>query len=264
MPALPLPGTRAILDRVAEAPRTLWCIDFDGTLAPIARRPDLVALDRPGREALRVLSRRKDCRVAVVSGRPLDYVVKQVGLENVYCAGNHGLEIAGQGLAFRHRGAVKARPALEEARGIWERLAALYGGSLVEDKGMSVTFHYRQVRPDRQEEARSAALSRIRGGELSRQLRCTEGKKVVEARPPVDWGKGDALDRLLRHWRCRPGRDLVVALGDDETDRDMFRRVGKDGVAVFVGRRSPPPEATARLTGPAAVRNLLRRAAERP
>lgn len=260
-----LPGTGAIISRVAEARRVLWCIDFDGTLAPIARRPDLVALDRQGREVLRSLARRRDHRVAVVSGRPLGWVRRQVGIRAVYCAGNHGLEIAGPGLDFRHRAAAAARPSLVEVRSAWRRVAGSYGGALVEDKGMTVTFHYRQVRPARQEEARAAALAAARDAVPLRKLRLTEGKKVVEARPPVEWGKGDALACLLRHWRFLPGGDLVVAIGDDETDRDMFRPVRRDnGLAVFVGLRPPPPEATARLSGPAAVRNLLRRAGGLP
>ena len=87
---------------------------------------------------------------------------------------------------------------------------------------------------------------------------------VVEVRPPVEWGKGEALRYLLGLWGYCRDTDLAVVIGDDETDRDMFAPVRSRGLAVFVGRGQAPPEANGRLRGPAAVRDLLLRAAQLP
>jgi trehalose-phosphatase len=252
---------RAVNRRIAGAKRRLFFIDFDGTLVPIVRRPELVVFSDRSREALRALNCRPDTEVAIVSGRPLSFIRRVLRLRGMICAGNHGLEIAGPGVDFRHPEAVAARPALLKIKRAWQGLSGAFPGAIVEDKGMSVTFHYRQVRPSLQEDARQAAAAEAlpAGG-----LRLTAGKKIVEARPAVRWGKGDALRFLFDRWGCRAGEDLPVVLGDDETDRDMFAVVGGEGLAVYVGRGSAPPEANARVGGPSTVTSLLEKAAHLP
>ena len=252
---------RDMLNRIAEAERVFWFIDFDGTLVPIVRRPELVELETGRRAALSLLASREATRVTVISGRPLADVRRLIDLPTVACAGNHGLEIAGAGIRFRHPGGVAARDSLKGVKRGWIEAAGRYRGSLVEDKGMSITFHYRQVAAVLQEKARLAAREEAEKFAASGKIRITAGKKVVEVRPPVAWGKGDALRHLLRHWRHRREKDLVVALGDDETDRDMFGPAREEGLAIFVGRGEPPTEATARLPGPAAVARFIEKAA---
>jgi trehalose-phosphatase len=252
---------RDMLGRIGAAERVFWFIDFDGTLVPIVRRPELVDLEAGRRAALSLLAAREATRVTVISGRPLADVRRLIDLPTVTCAGNHGLEIAGAGISFRHPGGASARASLEEVKRGWVEEAARYRGSLVEDKGMSITFHYRQVGASLQEEARRAAEAEAEKFAAAGKIRITSGKKVVEVRPPVAWGKGDALRHLLRHWRYGRERDLVVALGDDETDRDMFGPAGEEGLAIFVGRGEAPPEATARLPGSAAVARFIEKAA---
>jgi trehalose-phosphatase len=250
-----------MLGRIAAAERVFWFIDFDGTLVPIVRRPELVDFDAGRRAALSLLASRQAMRVTVISGRPLADLRRLINLPRVTCAGNHGLEIAGAGIRFSHPEGVSARASLKGVLGAWREAAERYRGSLVEDKGMSITFHYRQVGIARQEEACRAARVEAEKFAAAGKIRITAGKKVVEARPPVAWGKGDALLHLLQHWRYRRGKDLVVALGDDETDRDMFGPARDEGLAIFVGRRKAPPEATARIPGSAAVARFIEKAA---
>lgn len=254
---------RAVNGRIAGAKRRLFFIDFDGTLVPIVRRPELVVFSDRSREALRVLNGRRDTEIAIVSGRPLSFIRRTVRLRGMICAGNHGLEIAGPGVDFRHPEAVAARPALLKMKRAWKGLSGAFPGAIVEDKRMSVTFHYRQVRPSLQEDARQAAAAAAEmlpaGG-----LRLTAGKKIVEARPAVRWGKGDALRFLFDRWGYRAEEDLPVVLGDDETDRDMFAVVGGEGLAVHVGHGSAPPEANARVGSPSSVTSLLEKAANLP
>ena len=146
----------------------------------------------------------------------------------------------------------------------WAALLPRFRGALVEDKGLSVTFHYRRVQLSLTERARKEALAVARRAENEEGLRITGGKMVVEVRPSVEWGKGEALRYLLGRWGYCRDSDLAVVIGDDETDRDMFAPVRARGLSVFVGRGEAPPEANGRLRGPSAVRELLRRAAQLP
>lgn len=250
-----------MLERIGSAERVFWFIDFDGTLVPIVRRPELVDFNNRKRAALSHLSGCRKMKVTVISGRPLEDVSRRINMPTVTCAGNHGLEIAGAGIRFRHPGGVSARASLEGVMEAWSEASARYRGSLVEDKGMSATFHYRQVASSLQEKACRAAREEAEKFAVAGRIRITYGKKVVEIRPPVAWGKGDALRHLLRHWRHGRRGDLVVALGDDETDRDMFGPAREEGLAIFVGRGAAPPEATARLPDAAAVTRFIEKAA---
>ena len=119
----PQPSSREMLLRVASAPRVFWFIDFDGTLVPIVRRPELVSFDDARRDVLSRLAGRRSMKVAVISGRPLSFLAPKIGLSRVTCAGNHGLEISGPGLRFLHPAARSSRPAVERVKRAWEETA---------------------------------------------------------------------------------------------------------------------------------------------
>src|SRR5947199_7217235 len=70
-------------------------LDYDGTLSPIAPRPELATLPEATREVLARLARRMP--VAVLSGRALPDVTALVGLPQLVYAGSHGFDIAGPG-----------------------------------------------------------------------------------------------------------------------------------------------------------------------
>lgn len=220
----------------------LVALDFDGTLSPIIARPEeaslLVAVEGP----LRRLAARPDTVVAIVSGRGLADVRGRVGLERLYYAGNHGFEIEGPGVDRVHAAAAEARPALEACIEALE--AALDGepGVEVEDKRWTLSIHYRRAERDGAEErVRGAIDAHCRRPEL----RVTEGKKIFEVRPNVDWHKGRATEFLLETVGAggEPGGELpAIFIGDDRTDEDAFAVVRDLGGGIVVG--DPPPAGT--------------------
>ncbi|HKJ93919.1 MAG TPA: trehalose-phosphatase [Longimicrobiales bacterium] len=240
-------------ERRRLAGRMLVAVDFDGTLSPIVERPEDAAIVPAARAALSDLAARGDTVVAVVSGRSLADVRARVGLAGVFYAGNHGLEIEGPGLERVHPAAASARPHLAAAgRRLASELAA-WPGVQVEDKGLTLSVHYR--RADAGVGERVVAAARRVCDAAS--LRLTEGKKVVELRPAVDWDKGRATVFLLEV--VAPGGAPVLFIGDDRTDEDAFRALGQGGAGVLVSA-APPPDtaATAFVRSPAEVAALLR------
>lgn len=233
-------------------PRLLAAFDFDGTLAPLAARPELARLPAATRRALRALAARADVAVAVVSGRGLDDLRAKVGLERAAYAGNHGLELAAGAWTWTHPGLRAKRRALAGARSAAVALCRLAPGAWVEDKGASFSVHVRAVRAARGE----AALVRGLSGSVRRAagLDLRRGKRVYEVRPRLDWDKGRALESLRR--RLAPGAPCLYA-GDDATDEDAFRRLRRGDLGVKVG--AGETAAAARVAGPAAVRRLIER-----
>lgn len=222
-----------ILERLKGKPPAALFLDFDGTLAAIRPRPGQVRLSLARRSALRRLSR--TMFVAVVSGRSLADLRRRLGVPGVACAGSHGLEIRFRGRRWRHPGCretARLLPGL--ARDVRARLGAV-PGLLVERKPCSVAFHFRLAPPALRRRIRRAV--RVSVDELGGALALAPGKMVLEARPAFSWNKGDAVREILALAGLR-GRYPLVYIGDDRTDEDAFRALGRDDVAVHVGRRS--------------------------
>ncbi|MBI4279650.1 MAG: bifunctional alpha,alpha-trehalose-phosphate synthase (UDP-forming)/trehalose-phosphatase [Armatimonadetes bacterium] len=233
-------------------------LDFDGTLAPIADRPEDAQIPPATRATLARLARHPRCTVAVISGRTLEDVQRRVNLDGVVYAGNHGLECTWDGGLMVVEGALRLRDDLAEcSRSLLERLRNVEG-VIVEDKGLSLSVHYRLARPsdvDQVEHAVLETLNQIPAG----RLKTVKGHKVLEIRPDLDRGKGSAALWLLAQVagpRWRQERAVLYA-GDDTTDEDAFAALAGSGVTVRVG---PAPQQTAAgysLQGPEELARLL-------
>lgn len=203
-------------------------LDYDGTLAPLAPRPELAHLPEETRELVRRLAQRHP--VAVLSGRDRQNVAEHVGIDGISYAGSHGFDIEGPG--FHH----------EAGKGLHERIAnaavelaqslADVHGILVEPKRFAISIHHRLVGDEdipRIEEAVDLAAARHPG------LRKGAGKMLFELRPALDWDKGKALLWLLGALKLDPAKTLPIFLGDDITDEDAFREVEDHGIGILVG-----------------------------
>jgi trehalose 6-phosphate phosphatase len=230
------------LSRLAEDPaQAAILLDVDGTLAPIVARPELAAVPEETRAELRRLVGRYGL-VGFVSGRTGEAARALVGVDGAVYAGVHGLELA--------PGADAWRPALQPfARSEWPWL---------EDKGLTVAFHWRQA-PD--EAAARAELEEVAERAGAAGLEAHWGRKVLELRPPLDADKGIAVRSMLEE----RGLQRALYAGDDSTDLDAFR--GLDGleaavrVAVVSGEAPPGLVEAADLVvgSPAELLELLKR-----
>lgn len=231
-------------------------LDFDGTLAPIVSRPEDAVLLPAAAAALDRLASRPDTDVAVVSGRGLADVRARVALDGIWYAGNHGLEIAGPGLERLHPEAAAVEPELRAcARSLASALKGL-AGVQVEDKGLTLSVHYRRAqREDAGERVRAAVARACEGG----AFHVTEGKKVVEIRPAVAWDKGRATAYLLEVVEgARSASVPALFVGDDRTDEDAFRVLEGRGAGVLVAEAPPAGTAAAAyLRDPSEVASLL-------
>jgi len=209
------------LARLREAPeRAALLLDVDGTLAPIVTRPQDAAVPAETRAELERLAGRY-ALVACVSGRTAADARRVVGLDGLLYVGSHGLE-------------------LEPEAAAWAQALRDFAATVpwpVEDKGLTVSFHYRGA-PD--EAAAHAELVVVAERARAAGLRARFGRKVLELLPPIDANKGTAIRRVLA------GRGLRRALyaGDDTTDLDAFRALDdlELGLRVAVASAEGPPE----------------------
>ena len=213
----------AALRAAAAAPRLLVGCDVDGTIAPIAARPEDALVDPSALSALRDLASQHGTTVALVSGRRLrDLRAMTRPDDSFVLVGSHGAE---------HDSHVALSPAaaqlLEQLLRDLRAVADGVPGVLLEEKAAGVAVHVRLA--ERSDAAR--VLAEVEAGASRRRgVRTTHGKEVVEL-SVVDVDKGRALDRL----RAESGADAVVYVGDDVTDEAAFARLAPPDVGLKVG-----------------------------
>ncbi len=251
-PLLP-EGLNEIRERVVEATKLALFLDFDGTLTRIVDDPAEAYLDAPTREVLEALAEGDEILVTIISGRSAPDLRMRVGLDKVVYAGNHGLEISGPGLEFTEPRAAASRESLGRLSAALVRKLEGMAGVSVENKGLSVSIHYRLASPETVRDA-----LRVVSEQVARDfsaLRLTSGKRVLNILPDTEWNKGSAVRWITQ--RAPGGPRLPLYLGDDRTDEDAFRHL-RDGITIHVG--DPPGETSAQyyVAGPAKVAAFLR------
>ncbi|MDD5348202.1 MAG: trehalose-phosphatase [Candidatus Omnitrophica bacterium] len=245
--------------RIAAKPLMLF-FDFDGTLSAFASRPQKAVLARETSNMLSALSKNGSCRIAIVSGRALADVKKKTGLAGLCYVGNHGLEIEGPELRHTINVGKDYRKRLKQIAPRLEAITSGFPGSFVEDKGLSLSVHYRGVDPRRARDLRTRLLALLLPYCVKNRVKIANGKMVLEVRPPKAWDKGKAVQWLIARWKALPGFRGAVPFyaGDDATDEDAFCALGNKGITVAVGKHYHSA-AQYYLNTQAEVNELLRR-----
>jgi trehalose 6-phosphate phosphatase len=245
---MPLPENQCQLTRMFKASSrcsVVWALDFDGTLVDLAPHPDAIRVPPDLVATLNVLHQPPASCALVISGRTTADLARHL-------TGFRGVLLGGHG-ADR----LTVRPPAEWRAAV-DAWARRFPGVWLEDKGATWCVHWRSV----SESLRPALIATVdawmaqeadRGRTAG--YRARYGHMALDIVPAAA-NKGTALTGWLEAQFGRAWRDrvVVVAMGDDATDEDMFR-VASDspwGLAVQVGRRDPTA-ARFRLDSPAAA-----------
>jgi trehalose 6-phosphate phosphatase len=221
MKHLSSPEGQEALRGLAHA-RALLAFDFDGTLAPIVSRPDQARAGIGVRQRLAQLA--EQVPVAVISGRSLADLRPRIPVEVRHCIGNHGNEGSDEALDTEAMRAVCISWIAQLNAHIAD--PSFGAGIVVEDKGLTLSVHYRLARD------RTNAARRLE--ELVPQLkpapRVIGGKLVLNLLPPGARTKFEALEALAQ----QEAADRVLFVGDDETDELVFAQAPAHWITVRV------------------------------
>ncbi|HEX8770671.1 MAG TPA: trehalose-phosphatase [Acidimicrobiales bacterium] len=229
--------------------------DFDGTLARIVDDPaDAQAVDGAS-EALRALADTYQ-RVGVISGRPAQFLIDRLDGRGLFLSGLYGMETVESGAVVATEEAAGWKPVVADLAAQARR--DLGQGVYVEDKGLSVTIHYRRAL-DQVEAARRYAEEAAR----STGLVMHEARLSFELAPPIVSSKGTVLAEVAGTLgaACFIGDDI-----GDLTAFDALDDLAAAGASAFrIGVESPeaPPDLLRRadlvLEGPEVVVSFLQR-----
>jgi trehalose 6-phosphate synthase len=236
--------------RTARSGRLALLLDLDGTLVPFAPRPEDATLDTGMRELLKELTA-TGVHIVIVTGR-------QQRLVDAMCSDIPGAWFFAEHGAWQRCGAEWKAPQSDVPE--LDELAATltefrnFAGTRIEQKSLSLAVHWREVTRELREAAIAAAeLACEEWLETRPQCERIDGVEMLEVRLRAVH-KGTAVARVREQLPDVP----IIAIGDDETDEDMFAALGSSDVAIAVRNlRRRASRASHWLASPRDVRVFL-------
>ncbi|KMT20328.1 hypothetical protein BVRB_1g003280 [Beta vulgaris subsp. vulgaris] len=236
----------------AESKKIVVFLDYDGTLSPIVNDPDVAFMT----DKMRAVVHEVGCcfPTSIISGRSREKVYEFVGLDNIYYAGSHGMDIMAplQPLRIRdwkyhakavdrkgnklviYQPATKYLPEMNQIQKSLKEKTAAVEGVNIEDNKFCMSVHFRNVSDQDLGTLEEKVKSVL---EEHPHFRLTRGKKVLEIRPPIEWDKGHALEYLLDSLGLASSNDVLpIYIGDDTSDEDAFELIHRkrQGYSIIV------------------------------
>ncbi len=215
-----------------NAGRRLLLLDYDGTLVPLAGKPELARPDSEIYDLLSALAKNPKNTVVVISGRDSNTLDDWLGGTGVKMVAEHGTwmretdeqewQLTNKELSAEWK---------ENIYPVLEMFSIRTPGSFIEEKSYALVWHYRKAEPElgslRSKELADAMHDMVSGT----GLQVLRGSKVVEIKP-AGVNKGRAALRWLEKY---DDWDFILAMGDDWTDEDIFSVLPDWAWSVKVG-----------------------------
>ncbi|KAK9449767.1 glycosyltransferase family 20-domain-containing protein [Limtongia smithiae] len=246
------------------ASRRLFLFDYDGTLAPIVRDPAAAIPHRAVIDTLRVLASDSHNQVWIISGRDQAFLERYLGhIENLGLSAEHGCFMRPIG----SREWVNLADAADmgwqkDVIDIFQYFTQRTQGSFIERKRAAVTWHYRRADPEYGAFQARECQNHLENTVTKKyDVEVMTGKANLEVRPRFV-NKGEIVKRLVAEYvlpesSAHETPDFVLCMGDDSTDEDMFRALGKvdeldqeSTFSVTIGPSSKMTTATWHLVDP--------------
>ncbi len=216
-------------------------LDYDGTLTPIVKIPEKAVVSAATKAAIKKISNKPSCKIAIISGRALKDVKEKISLDNIIYSGNHGLEIKGPKIRFKTTVTPEYISILSQIKKELKKKISLIKGAFIEDKGLSLSLHFRLVDKKLIPLVMAAFQEAVTLYLARNKIKVKPGKMVLEVRPALEWDKGKVVLWLLARQKfAKNGKPIFpIYIGDDLTDEDAFVALKGIGLTVIVGNSSP-------------------------
>lgn len=211
-----------------KATKRLIILDYDGTLVPIMKTPELAIPDRYLKETLKLLATDKRNNLVISSGRDTEFLDKCFSGLDLNLAAEHGAFFKEKG---KWQENIRTKfPADDEISDIIQKTVDKTPGSRMEVKKTSIVWHYRNCDKWLAELRQQQLVNALMTPCARLNLQIMRGNKVIEVKTTgVD--KGIEATRLMNADKY----DFIMAMGDDITDEDMFHAMPAEAITIKVG-----------------------------
>lgn len=211
-----------------NAKKRLIFLDYDGTLVPFSDRPENAYPSEEILEILRKLSNDDKNYVVIVSGRDMKTLQKWFGNLNIGFIAEHGAYIKEKNNKWRTIRKINTewKPKILS---ILQDYVDRVPYSFIEEKDYSVVWHYRKSDPELASQKAKELVDEIINFTANLDIQVLQGKKVVEIRNG-GVNKGSAAMEFMKKYY-----DFILAIGDDQTDEDLFKILPKNAYTIRVG-----------------------------
>jgi len=220
---------RSLSERYAHSKRRAIFLDYDGTLVPFFRRPEMAKPSAEVSILLKRLSQDNRNTIVLISGRDKSTLQEWFGESSMKLVAEHGIWLKNPNEEWK---LFKEQTADWKSRiqPILELYADRLPGSFVEEKEFTLVWHYRAADPEQ-----SSALARELQDHLTIftaniDLQVIRGNKIIEVR-----AAGINKGSVGLHYLSSDIFDFVLAAGDDWTDEDLFKVLPDSAISIKVG-----------------------------
>jgi trehalose 6-phosphate synthase/phosphatase len=240
---------RKLVVRYCESRRRLWLLDYDGTLVPFADKPELA---RPTKRVLRLLgklARNPKDELVLISGRGKGTLDKWFGSLTAGLVAEHGVWTKRSDAEWQMIEPL-TNAWKEGLRPILELYADRTPGALIEEKEYSLVWHYRRTDSELGMMRVMELIDELEDCAAKLNLQVLQGSKVIEIK-----SAGINKGRAALRWLSQEKWDLIVSVGDDWTDEDVFAVLPEPAYSIKVGLS--PSRARFNVETPGDVVSLL-------
>lgn len=226
------PQTRKkIINHFKKAESRTLFLDYDGTLVPYSNH---YADSKPGKDIVHIVEKLaglKDTQIIIISGRDRYTLGQWFAHLPVGIVAEHGLYIKEKSRQWNLLKPIR-KNWMKKIIPILASYADKLPGSFIEEKEFSLVFHYRTADPDLASIRVKQMTDYLVNFIINMDVQIFSGNKILELRNAgID--KGVAV----MHWlsKKKKGDHFLMAVGDDNTDEDMFRVIPPEGFSIKVG-----------------------------
>ena len=222
--------TKQIVSDYQKAERRILFLDYDGTLVPFEKYPEMAIILKETRGIIKKLSKDPKNQVVIISGRDKEFLETQFAGINVNLVAEHGYFIK-KGYDDWETAITGDEQWKEAVLPILNEYVSRCNGTFIEEKTGSIAWHYRNAESDfaqlRLHELRDDLAEIIRH---KTDFEILEGHKVLEVKSGK-YDKGQAAIALIN------GQDFgfIFAAGDDKTDEFLFKALPDSSYTIRVG-----------------------------
>jgi trehalose 6-phosphate synthase/phosphatase len=222
------------LNRITEAyyrsKARLILLDYDGTLVPFEMHQDTTIPDSNVRNLLCLLAGDPKNSVVLISGRGKEYLDTQWSNLLITLVAEHGGFYRNQNEDWREMFSCSV-DWIPKTLAALNALTLQFKGSYIEEKVYSIAWHYEGIKDGVMESAKRQVLAAIRSLPVRDRFQIYDNEFTIELRT-IGIDKGS----FTSHWASNKFHDFVMAIGNGQTDEDLFKILGEKAYSIRVGR----------------------------